>query len=374
MATATDFAAQELVDEEIAAELKRHQEHIKVLNIRRNSFCAVNRLPSDVLACILLYVKLQAEASNSRMDTSYSPSYSQCMVLLRVCHTWHDHVMNDARFWCTINLNLPAAQVSKMLARSKAALLQIQLCVPTPSANEEVFWSLVSDVLSEPHTLRLQELSVMAFNSYHLSQALAYIPTTSRVPRLERLSIHVKMYWQAVSKLFWSDLPSLRSLTIFGGPLPSTTPSMQHLTLLTIGPQPSNHHVTIPWLLAALSSLPDIRDVTIQDLHGPNVEPDFPPVSLPRLQSLSLGSLDPSTLSILNHVVTPSSSMVQLLYGSVRPHDMKRADFSSLNSAISRMLAAVTSIDEVIVSILTSFVNYARQSLSIKYPPSRSTS
>ncbi|KAJ8520045.1 hypothetical protein ONZ45_g3074 [Pleurotus djamor] len=124
MAIATDFAAQRLVDEEIAAEIKRHHEHIKVLKIRRNSFCAVNQLPNDVLTHVFHFVKLRAEASSA--DGVFSPrAYSRWTVLLRVCHAWRELIINTPSFWSTINLN--SSNAWGMLALSKCALLRIDV-------------------------------------------------------------------------------------------------------------------------------------------------------------------------------------------------------------------------------------------------------
>ncbi|KAJ8520061.1 hypothetical protein ONZ45_g3079 [Pleurotus djamor] len=343
MAVTTDFAAQDLIDEEIAAEIQRHKEHLQALKIRRNAHCAVNKLPSDVLTYILLFCKLHAEAISSEHDAFSRHAYSQWIVLLRVCHSWHDHIMQTPRFWSTINLYSP--QAWNMFARSKAALLRVQGNSFPRTASPP--WPLVQHAISQ--SPRLQHLSLYFSDCDALSQALTLIPPDSSAPRLVQLEITVEEDLGEFYGRFWENLPSLRSLSLDGFPLPLIqTHTIRCLTHLRIGP--SSLGVAIPWLLRALEALPNIEDLDISDLNSPLVGSDFPSVSLPHLSVFRVASYDFSTLSILDYLVVPSSSRIELAYGLVETTDLQETDLHALKNAMMRFVSSASSVNAVKIS------------------------
>ncbi|KAJ8480847.1 hypothetical protein ONZ45_g15510 [Pleurotus djamor] len=345
MAIATDFAAQNLVDEEIVAEIKQHTARIKALKIRRNSYCAVNRLPDDVLKTILLFVKSQAEMSaSSRMFTSRP--YSQWVVLLSVCYAWHDLIMDDPRFWSTINLN--TLHAPRMLDLSKSAPLEIQLRVHTNAG--EGLWSLVTRAISQSH--RLKRLEMHLPDSTALSTCFNLIAANS-APHLELLSIVVDTETGDVSWAVWSTLPSLRWLDLYQAPLPLIThfESMPHLTRLNITLSGNtDQRVTVPWLLRTLNFLPNIQTLSISSLYGPSVDPTAQQVSLPSLRTLGLCSGDATTLSILNNLTPPPSSSISIYYEVVEIDSLRVTDLTGLKLAMSRISSPATSIHAVDIS------------------------
>ncbi|KAJ8502474.1 hypothetical protein ONZ45_g11712 [Pleurotus djamor] len=348
MALKTDLAAQRRVDEEIAAEIERHKECVKALKIRRNSFCAVNQLPNDVLTHILLFVKLQAEASSDAGAFS-SEAYSEWIGLLRVCHLWYDSMQGHPRFWTTISLDSP--HVLRMWDLSKAAPLEIMFSVPWDAGDSLL--SLVSRVISESH--RLQDLEMNAQDYNALSKVLSLIPASSSVANLERLNIVVDADWGEASGTLWSKMPSLRSLRLFGAPLSSipNPKSMQHLKELLInvrGLHP-DQRVSIPWLLKTLRFLPNLHSLDIPNLFGPSVDPDCQPVSLPCLQSLNLVSDDASTLTIFNNLIIPPSANIEIVYMDNHTDAIGSADMSGLKSTVARIVSTVTSVEEIAITL-----------------------
>ncbi|KAJ8520028.1 hypothetical protein ONZ45_g3060 [Pleurotus djamor] len=346
MAIATDFNAQNLIDEEIVAEVKRHKEHIKALNIRRNTYCAVNQLPDDVLRAIFLFVKLEAEASCPY--TAFGPdTHAQWVVLLRVCHAWHDQIVGDPQFWTRINLNSPHA--SKMLVLSKAALLSISVMIPTDVGDS--LCPLIDRLISQGP--RLRELWMDLPDHTALSKVLTPISSNNSASLLERLTISVERDTGHFSGAAWFGLSSLRSLSLFGAPLPSHAhfESMPHLTHLGIGGIHIDHCATIPWLLSTLKCLPNIQKIIIFGLRGPGADPNFQPVTLPRLQFLQLSSSDASTLSIFNKPIIPTSPSLQIFYERVRIDALRVADISGLKSAISKVISSAMSMKMVSVML-----------------------
>ncbi|KAJ8462732.1 hypothetical protein ONZ45_g17830 [Pleurotus djamor] len=344
MAIATDFNAQNLIDEEIVAEVKRHKEYIKALKIRRNTYCAVNQLPEDVLTTIFRFVKLQAEASYP-YDVFDSETYAQWVVLLRVCHAWHDQILDDPRFWTTINLNAPHA--SRMLDLSKTALLQISVTASTD--NEDRLWSLIDRVISQGP--RLQELVMDLPDHTALCKVLSPISSNNSAPVLEWLSISVGRDEGRFSGAAWFGLYALRSLSLFGAPLPSNThfESMPHLTHLRIGGTRADHCATTPWLLSILKCLPNIQSIDISELHGPDVDLNFQPITLPRLQVLYLSSSTVSTLGIFNKLIVPPSCSLKIMYERVGIRALQVADISGIKSAISQIIPSAVSVKTVSV-------------------------
>ncbi|KAJ8507228.1 hypothetical protein ONZ45_g10386 [Pleurotus djamor] len=80
MAILTNFAAQSLIDDEIDAEMERHWDLLKRLWSQRNTHCAVNQLPTDVLEHIFFFIKDDAES----IEPFPCEAYSEWTVLLYV--------------------------------------------------------------------------------------------------------------------------------------------------------------------------------------------------------------------------------------------------------------------------------------------------
>ncbi|KAJ8507883.1 hypothetical protein ONZ45_g9802 [Pleurotus djamor] len=129
-----NFAAQSLVDEEIRAEIRRHEDTMKTLKIRRNTYCAVNQLPNEVLTSIFTMVQLLSICP-------YPPKrliWQWWTPLLYVCQAWHEIIMVNPHFWSFISLN--SNQAPRMLRLSKEVPLQVSVLVP--GSPDERLWSL----------------------------------------------------------------------------------------------------------------------------------------------------------------------------------------------------------------------------------------
>ncbi|KAJ8508064.1 hypothetical protein ONZ45_g9625 [Pleurotus djamor] len=198
MAIQTNFAAQSLIDEEIDAEIKRHEQTMKALNIRRNVYCAVNQLPNDVLTSIFTAVQREARAS----EPPYHVVFTKWIAISHVCQAWHDLVVNNPRFWSCIDLN--SNQVSRMLALSNDSPLEV-LCRIPRSASER-FWSLVAATMSQNG--RLESLSMDVDDPDAFPRLLAMIPSNSSAPHMRQLDIRALGRGELPGNI-WADMPSL---------------------------------------------------------------------------------------------------------------------------------------------------------------------
>ncbi|KAJ8520052.1 hypothetical protein ONZ45_g3080 [Pleurotus djamor] len=277
-------------------------------------------------------------------ECSLSSRTFEWTTLLHVCDAWYHQIMNTPRFWSVVDLNLPFA--SRMMALSKAAPLQVSVRVP-PDAGESL-WSLVAKALSPRH--RLQELTILLPDSKAFSRAFNSVPPNSTAPYLEHLTIDVANVEGKFSGYFWTDLPSLRSLSLANTPLPWETHSMPNLVILDIGTQQYDHRPTISWLLTALKYMPHIQTISVSRLRASNVDPRAPPITLPCLKNLHVGSDDASTLSILNRLFPPALVAAEFRYKDVDTKTLLATDLSALRCTVSRVMATSTSITSVSIS------------------------
>ncbi|KAJ8502724.1 hypothetical protein ONZ45_g11494 [Pleurotus djamor] len=341
MAILTNFAAQSLIDEEIDAEMKRHWDLLKRLRSQRNTHCAVNQLPTDVLERIFLFVKDEAESA----EPFSCEAYSEWTVLLYVCRTWHDIIIDTPRLWSTIELSSPHAR--QMLARSKAAPLRVSIEGPIDPSDS--FWPLLCSVISQ--SSRLQELMIDFTNFDTFSRAFASVSRTESAPLLQKLAINIEHVTGTVSGHFWEDLPALQFLALSYAPLPPGLRPMPNLTTLNIGGDPPlTDSLSSPSLLHILQSSPAMQIIDIEFLCGPSAPPDFLPISLPSLKLLHLGSYEASTISILSNLAVPPSTKIEIFYNDVESDALKTADLSGLKSSIAHVMSQPTPIDRVIIS------------------------
>ncbi|KAJ8489973.1 hypothetical protein ONZ45_g13364 [Pleurotus djamor] len=324
----TDYAAQKLIDEEIQTEIARHETCIKALKMRRNAHCAINQLPDDILSHILLSVKLQSEQG-------FSPFW-----------------MGTRPVWFKI-LDLGSPHAPQMLRRSKSAPLRILLRVPYQPSDD--FWPLVATVVTQP--TRLQVLDVRLPDLTTLSQVLSFIPSDHcTVPILQKLSIQLP-YASSTGQCaghFWSELPSLRSLTLDGVPQTLLTNAQfgPNLGDISIWPSPGSLP-SVAWLLGVFQTSQTIKHVNLSALCGPLVDSSFPIISLHALQKMSLRSTDPTTLCVFDKLDMPYLTQIRLSYtstGSEWPISL-----SGLWNTLARMLASPTSIDTVMISLNDEF-------------------
>ncbi|KAJ8507267.1 hypothetical protein ONZ45_g10347 [Pleurotus djamor] len=347
MAIRTNFAAQSLIDEEIDAEIRRHEQTMKALNHRRNIYCAINQLPADVLTSIFTAVQREARTSQS----PYHVVFTKWIAISQVCQAWHDLVMNNPRFWSCIDLN--SNQASRMLSLSKDSPLEVSCC--TPSGASKRFWLLVAAIISQSG--RLESLSMDFDDSDALPRVLSMIPSTSSAPQMQQLAIRASGQGGLHGNI-WTDMPSLRELNITQGPLPSTTHSMPQLTHLTISSRIDDHQATASSLLNILKSSPHLQDVYIRGFNGPRVDPRSPRVSLPCLHILYFTTADYLTLSILNHLDAPRLTDLVFVYNGHDGTVITPTDISGLKALVSQVMGASAPIHKVEIYITNAFTLY----------------
>ncbi|KAJ8507881.1 hypothetical protein ONZ45_g9800 [Pleurotus djamor] len=342
MVIRTNFEAQSLIDVEIETEMRRHEETMKALKVRRNQHCAINQLPNEVLTSIFLALERQAHFSPDLVV------FERWNALLLVSQAWHDLIINNPCFWSSIHLN--SAQPSRFLRLSKDSLLHLSFDLH--NSVSERLWKLVLDTISQ--SSRLQALWMDFSVPASFSRVMDMIPPASSAPHLQQLTIRVSDRGMGeFDGNIWTDLPSLRELNIYGGPLLSTNiHSMPQLTHLMISTDLPGHQATASWLLGAFRSSPNLEDVHVRDLHGPLIDPRSPRVSLASLHTLSITSRDSSTLSIFNHLDVPSLTILSVRYTKARANVFTLVDLSGLRSTMSGVLTPPKTIHTVDLSML----------------------
>ncbi|KAJ8520026.1 hypothetical protein ONZ45_g3064 [Pleurotus djamor] len=354
MGIRTNFAAQSLVDEEIDAEIKRHEKAMKTLNMRRNTYCAINQLPDDVLVSIFYAVQLQTCSSGPFRQVVFE----EWIVLLQVCQAWHDIIHNNPFLWSSINLN--STQALRMLNLSKDSPLQMSFRIPIHA--DEGLWTSIVDTVSQ--SARLQALLMDIYEPATLPRVLSLIPPDCSAPHLQRLAIQVSGSGKLHGKI-WLDFPSLRELSLSQAPLPSNVHAMPKLTHLRISSQLPDHQVTTSWLLEIFSSSPNLQDVDIWELCGRLVDPTSTRVSLPSLKSLSITSYDASTLSIFDYIDTPCLKALGVGYANARAQGFAATDLSGLKTTMSGVLTLPMTIHTVELWLVNEFL------LRVYGPPDR---
>ncbi|KAJ8496334.1 hypothetical protein ONZ45_g12488 [Pleurotus djamor] len=345
----TDFAAQKEIDNEIANEIARHKERVRALKSQRNTYCAINKMPVEVVLRILLVFKHDLEEWYSRIEDSRRRWFT----LMRVCQFWRNLVLGCPRFWNHIDVSSPHA--GRMLTLAKGAPLKVIL--REPSSSNERFWTLAASIMAR--VVQIQDFTLELRSITDLSRVYS-LSTNKKAPILETLTLSERspnaIEGHDVSDIVWLDMPSLSSLFIRDIPSLPTAFISPCLTTLDMH---SSRQISLSWVIGILQNTPLLEILDIDGL-GPE-PPDFTtsPVSLPNMQKLYLISECFGSSSIFKHLRLPVTAAFEARFGDTDDPE-ERVDISGVVSTFSRFTSnhSPSPLERISIVFLPSFGIY----------------
>ncbi|KIY71857.1 hypothetical protein CYLTODRAFT_486804 [Cylindrobasidium torrendii FP15055 ss-10] len=293
----------------IDSEIERHQEAIRSLKRQRNAMTLICRkLPVELLSQIFLLASRPTDAA----------AYLGFRTLFNI--TWTSHyirgiALNCPALWSRIPFNGSVGRSREMMARSKGALLQLD--VDRWPVNAELRRA-IADSLKE--AARLQDLSLTGTRG-DLSEAAGIL--VQEAPFLRSLKmVHIPTYTsydlttgegpEALifpSTLFGSSAPRLRSINLYKCSIPWDSGIYKGLTHLTISDPPPGTAISPSTTLEALQQMPDLEELVLRSaIRPPSLIDQDPPsdiVSLPKLAKLELSCGVEAFASVLRRISFP---------------------------------------------------------------------
>ncbi|KAJ8507869.1 hypothetical protein ONZ45_g9795 [Pleurotus djamor] len=208
MGIETDFAAQNEIDNEIANEIARHKERVRALKSQRNTYCAINKMPEEVVLRILLVFKHDLEEWYSQIGDSRRRWFT----LMRVCQFWRNLVLGCPHFWNHIDVSSPHAGC--MLTLAKGAPLKVILREPL-SSNKR-FWILAGSIMAR--VAQIREFTLELQNITDLSRVYS-LSTSKNAPLLETFNLSERspnaIEGRDVPDIVWLDMAPIDKLPLF---------------------------------------------------------------------------------------------------------------------------------------------------------------
>ncbi|KAJ8507872.1 hypothetical protein ONZ45_g9796 [Pleurotus djamor] len=352
MGITTDFAAQKQIDRQIAKETATYRERVGALKSQRNTYCAINKIPDEVLLRVFLFVKLGVE----KWCQYISDARREWFTLMRVCQSWRNLVLECPYFWTYIDASSPDAD--RMLARSKGAPLEVVLHEPLKSLpSNEQFWTFAAEIMAR--VTQLEELTLKLQDITDVSR-LYFLSSSKHAPILETLTLSERspdvIEGQDLSDVVWLHMPSLSSLYIYGVP---SLPMAFVVPRLTIFHLSSSRPISLSWILAILQNSPLIESLDIEGL-GP--EPSHfttSPVSLPNMRKFFLHSKWFGGANIFKYLRLPVTAAFEAMFKDTDVPE-EAPDLSGVVSTFSRFASnySPSRLERIAIEFLPSFTIY----------------
>ncbi|KDQ11131.1 hypothetical protein BOTBODRAFT_57661 [Botryobasidium botryosum FD-172 SS1] len=286
----------------------------------RNQLQPINRMPIDVLAQIFRLVE-QPD------DDRHLLSARAPLNIAQVSRQWRDIAFDTPNLWSKIDvMNAHMAEI--FLARSKAALLDIELTRPYPA-------DAFTRNICHAHTRRMKNLqgfmdslrphmdrwrSFMLHGESFMKQGVLGAALTSPAPQLARLSIMSADFSSErglpLNNLFDDHAPRLRDITFRGLSPPLDSPIFTGLTHLCLS---YIHYPDAPiqLFIQNLAACPLLRALVVKNVSFTPIDDSLPqsdstPVSLPSLEDVRFQVGGRFTRYILDHVQLPLSANIHV--------------------------------------------------------------
>lgn len=289
------------------------------------------RLPAEVLSYVFLYLP------NPDPGDYCVPRTKPWLSVTQVCSYWRAVALGCARLWTSIEvLRVNPEWTLEMIRRSKRASIQLKAQLYEPSHHAISSTRLVVTQLSRISDIHL------AGNQKSLGPLVRTL--TGEAPRLRSLVIS-NMFWKAHADIMHipatfvaGGAPLLERLELNTCLLDWTAPflrSCTRVTSLIINGAMSNQP-TPSQLHDILSRMPSLQrlhlDNSLPHAQSPP-SPESPhPIRLPRLRKLFLSGGCSDVTCLLNRLVIPTSTTVQLVCTSSE----KAEEVIGLAGAISK--------------------------------------
>ncbi|KII86792.1 hypothetical protein PLICRDRAFT_177530 [Plicaturopsis crispa FD-325 SS-3] len=297
--------------DEIDAEIARHELCILVLKDRRNKRAPIHRLPAEILSSIFIWYRDMCSGY------AYWPLWTR---VSHVCRHWRDVALDSPRLWSHIVSWDSPEWTHECLLRSKNAPLRITLDDAYP-AFEETMLPFV-----ERASAHMSRITVLDAETYAggRTRALLDALVATPAPNLKCLNVYIRgdrvfevPGGTALPTSFCDSLIQLQHLDLSGSSVPWSSPIFHSLTVLKLSLIPSHLRLSMTQVLLLLGGASSIQ---ILELGRHSLAPAAASnilvthvVALPSLTSLYL-SADVHTCGALlaHHLVLPSSLALKL--------------------------------------------------------------
>ncbi|KAI0056729.1 hypothetical protein BV25DRAFT_1831937 [Artomyces pyxidatus] len=248
-----------------------------------------------------------------------------------VCRRWREIALSTGTLWSVIdNSTIPRPFLDEILRRSLRSPLHFKIYTHCLKGNllEDLENLIGADIGPRVQKLELYLSSVSPEASARRQEETRCLPLfleylwtqSTRVPRLESLTM--EDYTESTSfliRLKTENMPLLRSLTLDGPRLWTSSTVLHHMVHLDLGLYPDSP-VHLHEIFQELRVVETINVVLIID-HSEwpsETAHSFSPVVLPRLTSLDFSALHISFLDLANILVVPATAHIKL-HSLVRP-------------------------------------------------------
>ncbi|KAJ8509271.1 hypothetical protein ONZ45_g8547 [Pleurotus djamor] len=347
----TDTAAQEAVDEQIAARIIAQRAEICAMKSRRNAHCAVAHLPDEVLA--LVFEHFQVFVGNT------------WHLLNQVCTHWRAVATNTPQLWSKVNLNrADFARIQLQRTRS----VPIDLTCRLPQVEDEVneLCSLVREAIT-PST-RIRSLNLRS--DIPLGRFLHLEPIHAQAPTLQSLMVAYTGQEPAGPLDTLDEMLRLRCLSISFIPMPVDLPILPFMTRLDVSCCKHDcYPVTTSQLVRALERMPLIEFVHVHHVVHEDSDTSSPPLSLPSLREFKIRSSASTASRLFDRIDFPASTCLQITCEDKGKDGMRRLAslcyvlkrFPHPNTPTFDQLRLTTICDEIKISLISTTEHIERK-------------
>ncbi|KAG8989506.1 hypothetical protein FRB90_002208 [Tulasnella sp. 427] len=313
---------------------ERIQLHLKHARSKRNTFAAINALPSKVLATIFFHVM-----SRSAVPVCYDVPF----ILRSVCHRWRWVTDATPYLWLAVHQDpkRPFVRAQQALAKSRRLPLDVSF---SALAYEQKNLRFLDAIL--PHAHRWRRLSLVNLGEPEALQTLGGV----EMPQLQELAISCKFDEQAEDSveeeeeeeghseplhdlLCGEPSPRLRNVSLRGIGLTFDLSVLSHLFELDLARIRGG--LLIDHMLDILIACPELRTLSLtriildERLFEDHRSRSDLPIHLPALEFLQLTKLDWSDIvSILGAIRAPNCTDARIVASSEAPGDPRSQIFN----------------------------------------------
>ncbi|KAJ8456671.1 hypothetical protein ONZ45_g18627 [Pleurotus djamor] len=346
----TDAAAQELIDKEIAL----LEATIRDLKTRRNTHSAIAHLHDEILS--LIFAACQFNPSKSWFPIN------------QVCTHWRTVALNTPQLWTEIVLDDRDVELTwpnLWLQRAKSVPLDVTCYIPSPRDDSDAFWSLITQILSSNHCIRVFEIEASEFEP--LVRLFTINANHPECPFLVKLQIRgPNSSGHNFANLGnWQHLPKLKSLTLCSLPIPTKLPFLPSLTHVNL----ISDHIPLSSVLHALEQMPVIEDIYVSSTINDNVAWPTLPIVLSHLKDLSISLKNSSSALLFTSLEFPHSASVLIIFEEWSVEGVHPPDLCSLALHCYKSLGTISidmldlqlsAVDDILEIVFTSKENGGR--------------
>ncbi|KAA1475992.1 hypothetical protein DENSPDRAFT_842853 [Dentipellis sp. KUC8613] len=301
---------------------------------RHSAIAHVNKLSPETLAYIFDFLRVLDCPHCLFVNDGRKEPYIGWVLVTYVCRRWRSIALDDPRLWSVIPVFLGPLWTQEFLQRARTVPITVDNVLAEhrmPGAGSAI--GFVDFVLRHFH--RMKEIGIAA----SASELAPIFPSLQvAAPVLEKFCMHnngghlpllpTVLFNQTAPRLrfidiqqfdfMWSSLTfsGLVELSLFRSPHSTTAPK-------------SEQHNFRQFLLA-LSKMPALEKLSLcHTLPLPPVDTtcDVAPITLPRLQDLSLTDDGLKCVVALKHIVTPftTNHWIDFVFSTVNMHDIEQA-------------------------------------------------